>query len=150
MKTTTILWLLLCGCAVDDVAISHWRGPAPSSSSAADASSPVVPDVQGRDPRPDSSLLPDLPTDHQSDLAESLDLPTDLLPDLDLGALDSSSKRILGTRCGSPSQCASGHCTDGVCCQVAECHDTCVPSSINSCPVYLGWTCAPAGTCRAY
>jgi hypothetical protein len=137
MKTTTILWLLLCGCAVDDVKIHTWRGPAPTFSPAADAS---------------LDLPIDLPPDLSIEAVDSRPVLAGDASDSDLSRdlADSSSKRSLGTRCESPSQCANGHCTDGVCCQVAECHDTCVPSSINSCPVYLGWTCAPAGTCRAY
>ena len=126
------------------------------------------------DPSPDLSM----PTDSQPDLAVAPDLPTDPSPDFsfpddaylttvdsrsgivgdapdsnssrDLGAPDSSPKRSLGVRCGNPFQCASGHCTDGVCCQVDKCSDTCVPSAVKPCPVYHGWTCAPAGTCHAY
>jgi len=125
------------------------------------ANDPVI-DGGWPDSQPDSSFLPD----HQADLSDNSDLPTDLTSDrvgssqdvagdaisadLARDLADSSSKKPLGTHCGNPSQCASGFCTDGVCCAVALCRDTCVPSFINYCPVYNGWTCAPGGTCRAY
>ena len=179
-RTTMILWLFFCGCTVNDVAIPQGRGPAPPSPAADASAPvvPDASVLGGRsDSRPDSSLPPDVTADLQPDLTGAPDLMIDLSsdafsptdgslatvdassssPDLgsdtihrDLGVPDASPKKSLGIRCGNPSQCSSGFCTDGVCCVVALCRDDCVPSAINNCPVYEGWTCAPGGTCRAY
>lgn len=80
------------------------------------------------------------------------DLPKDLTPpDLtrDLPPPDLTPKLNVGTTCSTSAQCGSGHCTDGVCCTVDKCVDTCVPTT-TACPPYNGFTCAPYGTCRAF
>ena len=92
----------------------------------------------------DSLTVPDL---------APLDLPRETSVDVlqtDLSIDTTVIKSPQGSTCSNNSQCSSGYCTDGVCCSVAKCIDTCVVSGGTNCPVYNGFTCSPFGTCRAY
>jgi hypothetical protein len=82
-----------------------------------------------------------------------LDLPKET--SIDVLKIDLSNDTTVirlpqGSICNNNSQCSSGYCTDGVCCSVAKCIDTCMVSGGTNCPVYNGFTCSPFGTCRAY
>lgn len=120
---------------------------------------PDAPDVQpGPDTTVDLTTLTDGPIDlprDQTTLDAGKDLTADVGVDLprDLSSPDRPPDITLlklGSACGSSAQCSSSHCTDSVCCNVAKCVDTCVPSGGTSCPPYNGFTCAPYGSCRAY
>ena len=100
----------------------------------------------------------DLAGDTSSDLTLDLspsdlvvDTSPDLKPDLkpDLSSPDLSPNLPIGTVCIHNNDCRSSFCTDGVCCDVAKCVDTCTPGS-STCTPYNGFTCAPYGTCRGY
>lgn len=110
-----------------------------------------TPDLQPNqipDTNPDLSR-PDLPPDLIR-VDSSPDLLTDIPPDLlrDTSKSDLALNLSLGTTCISGNDCNSGFCTNGVCCQVSICMDTCPPGG--SCVPYNGFTCAPYGTCRGY
>ncbi len=86
-------------------------------------------------------------------IAPSLDSQSDLVIIHDVKSEDMSpraNKLPTGKECSNGNSCDSGFCVDGVCCNVSKCEDTCVPSSVSSCPKYSGWTCAPYGSCRAF
>ncbi|MBI2393103.1 MAG: hypothetical protein HYV09_26195 [Deltaproteobacteria bacterium] len=56
----------------------------------------------------------------------------------------------LGKECSSDTMCASGHCTDGVCCGVASCEagSSCAnPGKRGTCSKSLGATCAAGAEC---
>ena len=163
MKTTSILYLLIfaTSCShegatvpqqdaspLDDIEVSNvpsppHRGPAPRYASDSDASLLTGPDAIVA---PDT--CPDLSPDQTPDLFVGSDtLPINLKPDL---APDLPPKQDNGIPCGGHDQCMSGFCTDGVCCRVAKCVDTCVPSYGGTCAPYNGFTCSPFGTCRGY
>jgi len=135
----------------------------PDTSTPPDSVPDATPDATSIAPDTAPDLTIDLPRDllAEGSATDAYVPPIDTSPDLtrdstipdlprDLATPDSAPRKSLGTSCGNPDQCSSGYCTNGVCCSVALCYDTCVPSAINSCPVYNGWTCAPSGTCRAY
>jgi hypothetical protein len=129
---------LLTTCTVDIDKLRHHSYPDTSQ-----------PDLVSR-----SDLSPHLDTpsnDPSFRLDETLDSNTpDATPDLAKNIPDTAPKSPIGTNCILASQCSSNHCTDNVCCNVAQCTDTCVPTGITTCPPYSGWTCAPYGTCRGY
>ena len=138
--------------------------------------SPSVPDIRSQpdmatiilvdlnnDSPPSADISPDLTADLLSDYTDNpipdsaiADSSTDRLMyrvsdlKLDLPTPDLTPTRPLGTLCGSNDECSSSFCTNGVCCNVASCFDTCVPNGITTCAPYNGFTCAPLGTCRGY
>lgn len=111
----------------------------------------IAPDLQQQPSTPDVSpgLGPDVSPDLRPDLAP--DFGPDLGLDLrkDLSTPDLSPNLPQGTSCSRNSDCRSSFCTDGVCCEVAKCVDTCIPGS-SACTPYNGFTCAPFGTCRGF
>lgn len=111
-------------------------------------------DVQVDLKKIESDTLTDLPIVVKND-AEIRDSKVEIVPDLKNDTRTPDTKidtEILGigSACRNSESCSGGHCTDGVCCTVSKCVDTCIPSATSSCPVYSGWTCAPYGTCRAF
>lgn len=163
MKTASILYLLIfiASCShegatvpsqdaspldnIDVVGLSSppHRGPAPRYADTSDASLLAGPDTIVT---PDTCS--DISPDRTPDLFVVADTrPIERKPDL---APDLTPKQDNGIPCGGHDQCMSGFCTDGVCCQVTKCVDTCVPSYGGTCAPYNGFTCAPYGTCRGY
>jgi hypothetical protein len=116
-------------------------------------------DISSRDANPH---LDADPTDTQLDLSSHETIPyleaepADTQVDLSLrdtaqdSTPDLTPRSPIGSKCSSSSQCISGFCTDNVCCNVAQCVDTCIPNGTTTCAPYNGWTCAPYGTCRGY
>jgi hypothetical protein len=98
-------------------------------------------------------LIPYLAPDLSPDLTPNRtpDLAPDLTPDSkpDSRSPDTSPNLPLGTSCSRNTDCNSSFCTNGVCCNVAVCLDTCVPGT-STCAPYSGFTCAPYGTCRGF
>jgi len=132
--------------------------------------------ISSTDLRPDSNrdlygvpdLSPDLATS-QSDLSEPDSISDSLIadsspdrlvyrfpdtsPDLtvpDLASPDLAPTLPSGSPCTHNKECDSTFCTDGVCCDVAKCVNTCIPNGITACAPYNGFTCAPYGTCRGF
>jgi len=147
--------LLLSACSVDLSKLRRHNYPtdAPSEKPS--------PDLFFRDASPHMDADPNsnIPADAQLDLfLDDISHHPDVAPDLsipadarqDLFVHDLAPKSPIGSNCVDSPQCASGFCTNNVCCNVAQCVDTCVPTGITTCPPYSGWTCSPYGTCRAY
>lgn len=137
MKKTLLLALVLIACEKEGLfsqqdASGARRGPTVAFD--ASPSRDLTPDKESP-----SSLdtRPDLPRDLVVDLSK-----TDLQPD--------TTPLSIGTKCLKPADCQSGFCTDGVCCAVEKCIDTCVPGSSYACAPYTGFTCSPLGTCRGF
>ncbi len=125
-------------------------GPAPDEPSAAhgDAGADAIADAPS--PTPDAAdARPDLPSDPTPDESLRADL-ADLRP-----------AGVQGSPCTAGSECASGTCYDGVCCNIActgPCRSCNQPSSNGVCQAYasgtdpehecgLGATCNGAGAC---
>ena len=137
--------------------ISHHPDAAPDISIPADAQLDLFLDDISHHPdaTPDLSIPADAQLDlflddisHHPDVAPDLSIPADARQDLFVH--DLAPKSPIGSNCVDSPQCASGFCTNNVCCNVAQCVDTCVPDGITTCPTYSGWTCSPYGTCRGY
>lgn len=71
--------------------------------------------------------------------------PSDASGSPESGGSDSSgdAKFALGNVCAHPYECASGFCTDGVCCSVRECTSFCFTCA-------AGTNKAEPGTCTGY
>jgi hypothetical protein len=130
---------LLAACSVDLGKLRHHDYPTDAPSEK------TTPDLCDASPHLDAD--PSIPPDAQPDLLLS-DVHTDA--EQDLSTHDLAPKSPIGSNCINSLQCTSGFCTNNVCCNVAQCVDTCVPDGITTCPTYSGWTCSPYGTCRAY
>jgi hypothetical protein len=170
MKDLTLVLLLLFGCTSEHTGdlSGPRRSRAPITYDALPADTAKSPDLSfvadlSLTPSPDTTqneALLDLTPETNPDLTKldsivTSDLEPDTRSNLNPDAKkDSSSPDLnrnlpLGTTCSRPSDCNSTYCTDGVCCTVALCVDTCTPGS-SGCTPYAGFTCAPYGTCRGF
>jgi hypothetical protein len=144
MKKTLLLTLVLIACEKEGVfswydASSARRGP----SLELDAGTPVIDALPAKDLpfAKEASVPPDTVADLLRDITPDLNR-LDLQPDV--------TPLSTGTKCSKSSDCQSGFCTDGVCCVVEKCVDTCIPSATYACAPYMGFTCSPLGTCRGF
>lgn len=118
------------------------RGPAPNPSVALDAG---ISQTEIADARTASSL------DSQGDGSATQSKP-DLLPSIQPD-LAPPAKLPLGTACGKSNECLSGFCTDGYCCGVSTCLDSCIAAAISpACPYAYAYSCScgSAGSCSCH
>ena len=109
-----------------DPASPRERSSAPSSVARIDAGTPGgdTPD-SGAD---DSRTVQDAQVVQVADTSVAPPIDVDLVPDTALEP-DVMSLLSLGTTCSAASECASGHCTDGVCCETA-CDGACTACNL--------------------
>jgi hypothetical protein len=125
----TLSWL---ACSTEDTGLR-------SIDAATSSVQTVEPDAQARDTRVvRADREPDLKLPDPVDLAPDAPGPVDVAPDL-APDLPPPTNQPLGAACGSGTECRSGHCADGVCCDKA-CNDGC-----NACT--LARTGRASGTC---
>jgi hypothetical protein len=143
MRKILLISLILFACEKEGVFHHDASDPRRGSVEKVDARLPIVDSLDTKDILLDKEISitlntrPDLLQDTSPDTSR-IDLPLDATP------------LTTGTKCAKSTDCQTGFCTDGVCCVVEKCVDTCVPGSSYGCAPYMGFTCAPLGTCRGF